>query len=80
VSDFLPRENSDMLSIAHLPVSVPARAEILLVLNEAGSYHWSPSLRVRAVVMQTPDVTEVAAGSIAETLTRLGADEKDGVN
>jgi len=40
-----------MLSIAHLPVSVPARAEILLVLNEAGSYHWSLSPRAGAVVL-----------------------------
>jgi len=40
VSDFLPRENS----------GVPARAEILLVLNDAESYHWSPSLRVGAVL------------------------------
>ena len=33
-----------------LSVSVSARAEILLVLNDAESYHWSPSLRVGAVI------------------------------
>jgi hypothetical protein len=33
-----------------LGISVLARAEILLVLNDAESYHWSPSLRVGAVI------------------------------
>jgi hypothetical protein len=49
VSDFQQSENSGV-PFTQLPGSVPARAEILLVLNDAESYHWSPSLRVGAVV------------------------------
>ena len=48
--DFLPSENSSFAFFGQLQVSVSARAEILLVLKEAESYHWSPSLRVGAVI------------------------------
>jgi hypothetical protein len=34
-------------SLAALPICA---LEILLVLNDAESYHWSPSLRVGAVI------------------------------
>jgi hypothetical protein len=50
VSDFLPSENSGVPLAAQLPVNVTARVEILLVLMEEESYHWSPSLRVEAAV------------------------------
>ena len=50
MSDFLPNENSGVPLVAQLPINVTARAEILLVLMEEESYHWSPSLRVEAVV------------------------------
>ena len=45
MSDFLPNENSGVPLAAQLPINVTARAEILLVLIEEESYHWSPSLR-----------------------------------
>ena len=49
---YVANENSGR---CHWPPSLPMqrlqlRAEILLVLKEAESYHWSPSLRVEAVV------------------------------
>ena len=51
--------------------------EILLVLNEAESYHWLPSLWVEQLFMQTPDATG-AAPDITETLAKLGTDDKTG--
>ena len=49
MSDFLPSENSSVPFSASFR-SASARAEILLVLNDAESYHWSPLLRVGAVI------------------------------
>jgi hypothetical protein len=50
VSDFLPRRNSGVPLAAQMPVNVISGVEIILVLNEAESYHWSPLLRVGGVV------------------------------
>ena len=50
MSDFLPSEKFQRAFFGQLPVSVSARAEILLVLKDAESYHWSPLLRVGAVI------------------------------
>ena len=50
MSDFLAKRKFQRAFFGQLPVSVSVRAEILLVLNDAESYHWSPSLRVGAVI------------------------------
>ena len=79
---------SDLLSRTKIPVCLwPASSdprlqlasEILLVLNEAESYHWSPSLRVEAVVHANTRCHRGRCPTIAETLAKLGADEKTGL-
>ena len=53
--------------------------EIILVLNDAESYHWSPSLRVGAVVHANTRCHRDRCPTIAETLAKFGADEKTGL-
>src|SRR5438034_4044509 len=54
-------------------------SEIFLVLNQAQSYHCSPTCRLEKFFMQTPDVTASTNSSIAETLAKHGADPKAGL-
>jgi H+-transporting ATPase len=51
--------------------------EIFLVLAQPESYHWSPGSE--DLLMQTPDVTGAAAPTVAETLAKLGVDDKKGL-
>ena len=54
-------------------------AEILLVLSEPESYHWSPSLRAKAVRYANGRCKGGLLPTIAETLAKLGADPKKGL-
>ena len=48
-------------------------------MNDAESYHWSPSLRVGAVVHANTRCHRGRCPTIAETLAKLGADDKTGL-